>query len=319
VTRNPRKTKFKCQRNIKNKLPRFRPRNQRSQFESLRFSSSLPSFLCTSIRSRFISSRSNHAHSYRYSILHYLLLGDPPSINRSFTDASTDPPPKSRLRERGRGRRSFPASFSPADDYSGPPWEEIPWGPGGLRRPLNQRQRSRAERGGSSADRHEETAGLVERTRRGVSSTWINTEERAGASTFPRGAVFSRRGHASHVLQHVALSCRAKGFTRPGRPPWLRRCGLQPRPCGGTRDPAGSTDIPSPVTCLTSPHLLGALLSHPRSVRVPGRTRGTLFAPRCADGRISRLLAGELLPEEGIVLFFPSLFSSCSCFSPAGV
>jgi len=214
-------------------------------------------------------------------------VGDPRSINRPFTDAATDPPPKSRLREGSRGRRSFPASFSPADDYSEPPWEEIPWGPSGLRRPLNQRRQSRAERGGSSANRHEETAGLVERTRRGVSSTWINTEERAGTSTFPRGAVFSRRGHASHVLQHVALSCRAprRGSPAPGRPPWLRRCGLQPWPCGGTHDPAGSTDIPvaRDVPYLASPRPLGALLSHPRSIRVPGRTRGTLFASRCAE------------------------------------
>lgn len=53
-----------------------------------------------------------------------------------------------------------------------------------------------------------ETTGLVEQTRRGVSSTWINTEERTGASTFCYKQ-YSRAADTRCTLLHrVGPSCK---------------------------------------------------------------------------------------------------------------
>jgi hypothetical protein len=155
-----------------------------------------------------------------------------------------------------------------------------------------------------------------------VSSTWINTEERAGTSTFPRGAVFSRRGHASHVLQHVALSCRTPRRGSPGRE---GRRGFADVACNS--DPAAGRVIPkdrrispSPVTCLTSPPAAArrTALSSAQHPRPRPHERYPLRFSMCRMSRENLLLSclKKRLCFRFTRYFRPAAFHRC--FSLAG-
>lgn len=78
--------------------------------------------------------------------------------------------------------------------------------------------------------------GLVEQMRRGVSSTWINTEERAGASTFCYEQ-YSRAADTRRTLLHrVGPSCKGPRVDT-GTPSLPADVVLRPRPAGGCESP----------------------------------------------------------------------------------
>lgn len=81
-----------------------------------------------------------------------------------------------------------------------------------------------------------EMTGLVEQMRRGVSSTWINTEERAGASTFCYEQ-YSRAADTRRTLLHrIGPSCKGPRVDT-GTPSLPADVVLGPRPAGGCESP----------------------------------------------------------------------------------
>ncbi|XP_011268907.2 electroneutral sodium bicarbonate exchanger 1 isoform X13 [Camponotus floridanus] len=118
-----------------------------------------------------------------------------------------------------------------------------------------------------------EMTGLVEQMRRGVSSTWINTEERAGASTFCYEQ-YSRAADTRRTLLHrVGPSCKGPRVDT-GTPSLPADVVLRPRPAGGCESPVDREEriLRSRARrALLVSRLLNALFSHLHSVIHPER------------------------------------------------